>query len=108
MLAEKKTIITVSNYKYIRHMKAENCIHFKHILAATDFSPVLACDCPHEAYNKFICEYENAFNIALPTKIIKLLRKYIKREPWMTQGLLNSSLNKSKLLRTKIKKTNRK
>ena len=85
-------------------MKAENFIHFKKILAATDFSPVLACDCPNEAYNKFICEYENAFNIALPTKIIKLLRKYIKREPWMTQGLLNSSLNKSKLLRTKIKK----
>ena len=32
------------------------------------------------------------------------MRKYIKREPWMTQGLLNSSINKSKLLRTKIRK----
>ena len=91
-------------YKYIRQMKAENFIHFKQILAATDFSPVLACDCPNEAYNTFICEYENAFKIALPTKRIKLSRKYIKREPWMTQGLLNSSLNKSKLLRTKKKK----
>ena len=93
--------IAVSNSKYIRQMKAENCIHFKQILAATDFSPVLACECPNVAYNKLICEYENAFNIALPTKRIKLLRKYIKREPWMTQGLLNSSLNKSKFLRTK-------
>ena len=102
-VSRKKTHITVSNYKYIRQMKAENFIHFKQILAATDFSPVLACECPNVAYNKFICEYENAFNIALPTKRIKLLRKYIKREPWMTQGLLNSSLNKSKLLRTKIK-----
>ena len=101
-VSRKKTHITVSNYKYIRQMKAGNFIHFKQILAATDFSPVLACDCPNEVYNKFICEYENAFNIALPTKRIKLLRKYIKREPWMTQGLLNSSLNKSKLLRTKI------
>ena len=103
-VSRKKAHVTVSNIKYIRQMKAENFIHFKQILAATDFSPVLACDCPNEAYNKFICVYDNAFNIALPTKRIKLLRKYIKREPWMTQGLLNSSLNKSQLLRIKIKK----
>ena len=101
-VSRKKAHITVSNYKYIRQMKAENFIHFKQILSATDFSPVLACDCPNEAYNK--CVYDNAFNVALPTKIIKLMRKYIKREPWMTQGLLNSSINKSKLLRTKIRK----
>ena len=107
-VSRKKAHVKVSNIKYIRQMKAENFIHFNQLLAATDFSPVLACDCPNEAYNKFICVYDNAFNIALPTKRIKLLRKYIKREPWMTQGLLNSSLNKSKLLRIKIKKTNRK
>ena len=100
----KRHNITVSNYKYIRQMKAENFIHFKQILSATYFSPVLACDCPNEAYNKFICVYDNAFNVALPKKRIKLMRKYIKREPWMTQGLLNSSINKSKLLRTKIRK----
>ena len=40
-VSRKKTIITVSNYKYIRQMKAENFIHFKQILAATDISPVL-------------------------------------------------------------------
>ena len=56
-------------------MKAKNFIHFKQILAATDFSPVLACDCPNEAYNKLLCVYyDNAFNIALPTKRIKLMR----------------------------------
>ena len=32
------------------------------------------------------------------------MRMYIKREPWVIQGLLNSSINKSKLLRTKIRK----
>ena len=79
-------------------MKAENFIQFKQILSVTDFSPVLPCDCPNEAYN------DNAFNIALPTKIIKLMCKYIKHEPWMTQGLLNLSINKSKLLHTKIRK----
>ena len=35
---------------------------------------------------------------------IKLTRRYIKREPWMTQGLINASVNKSKLLPTKIRK----
>ena len=82
-------------------MKVDN---FKQILSATYFSPVLAGDCPNEAYDKFICVYDNSFNVSLPTKIIKLMRKYIKREPWMTQGLPNSSINKSKLLRTKIRK----
>ena len=53
-VSRKKAHITVSNYKYIRQMKAENFIHFKQILSATDFSSVLACDCPNEAYNKFI------------------------------------------------------
>ena len=64
-------------------MKIENFIHFKQILSGTDFSPVLACDCPNEAYNKFIYIYiyDNAFNTALPTKRIKLTRRYIKREP---------------------------
>ena len=109
-VSRKKSRITVSNYKYIREMKIENFIHFKLILSATDFSPVLACDCPNEAYNKFIYIYiymyiyDNAFNTALPTKRIKLTRRYIKREPWMTQGLLNASVNTSKFLRTKIRK----
>ena len=71
----KKAHITVSNYQYIRQMKAGNFIHFKQILSATDFSPGLACACPNEAYNKFTCVYHNAFNIALPTKRIKLMRK---------------------------------
>ena len=80
-VSRKKSPITVSNYKYIREMKIETFIHFKQILSATDFSPVLACDCPNEAYNKFIYIYDNAFNTAVPTKRIKLTRRYVKREP---------------------------
>ena len=56
-VSRKKSHITVSNIKYIRQMKAENFIHFKQMLAATDFSPVLACDCPNEADNKLLCVY---------------------------------------------------
>ena len=37
----------------------------------------------------------------LKTKTIK--RKYVKRDPWMTKALINSSVTKIKLLKTKLK-----
>ena len=46
----------------------------------------------------------NAFNQACPVKSIKPPKKYIKREPWVTNGILTSSLTKSKLLKKKLKK----
>ena len=46
-----------------------------------------------------------AFNQACPVKFIKTPKRYIKREPWVTTGILTSSLTKSKLLK-KIKNIN--
>ena len=37
-------------------------------------------------------------------KSITTPKKYIKREPWVTNGILTSSLTKSKLLKRKLKK----
>ena len=85
-------------------MKPDNFKNLKQILSLTDFGSVLATESPNGAYNKFLDIYDNAFNLAIPTKIIKLNRRYIKREPWVTQGLLNSSITKLKLLRAKIRK----
>ena len=48
--------------------------------------------------------YTNAFNQACPVKSIKTPKRYIKREPWVTNGILTSSLTKSKLLKKKLKK----
>ena len=96
----KKAPTNAPKYKYIRPMKPDN----KQILSLIDFGSVHATECPNGAYNKFLDIYDNAFNLAIPTKIIKLNRKYIKREPWVTQGLLNSSITKLKLLRAKIRK----
>ena len=48
--------------------------------------------------------YTNAFNQACPVKSIKTPKKYIKGEPWVTNGILTSSLTKSKLLKRKLKK----
>ena len=48
--------------------------------------------------------YKNAFDIAFPTKIIKLRKKFIRRSPWLTSGILKSSIQKAKLFRIKLRK----
>jgi len=47
----------------------------------------------------FIEKYWSAFNLAFPVKNVKVNRRYIKQEPWMSEGLLVSLRNKSKLKR---------
>ena len=48
---------------------------------------------PNEAYTEFIRKYK-----------IKINKKYIKREPWVTPGLLTSSRTREKLLSKKLHK----
>ena len=102
----KKEPIKAPTFTYIRKISEINIAYFKQILSATDFRTVLSQDCPNEAYDTFIEIYTIAFNTAFPLRRIKLRRKFIKREPWMTQGLLNSSIHKAKLLRIKIRNPN--
>ena len=42
------------------------------------------------------------YNNAFPLKNFKTSRRYIKRQPWITQGIHHSSINKCRLLRAKI------
>ena len=46
--------------------------------------------------------YINVYEIYFPLKKITVSRRDIKRKPWVTKGLLKSSLSKSKLLRMKL------
>ena len=48
--------------------------------------------------------YTKAFDVSFPIQRIKVCKKYVKRSPWFTDGLLTSSLNKMKLYKTKLKK----
>ena len=73
-------------------MKQHNISKFKHALTSTDFSRVLSCDCPNEAYAQFIDIYINVYEIAFPLKKITVSRRFTKRKPWLTKGLLKSSL----------------
>ena len=94
----------VQKYSQIRQMKTDNVLRFNNILANADYSSVLLSDCPNYAYHTFMEIYTNAFNEACPVKSIKTPKRYIKREPRVTNGILTSSLTKSKLLIKKLKK----
>ena len=49
----------------------------------------------------FLELYKTAFDVSFPIKTIKLGKKSIKREPWMTTGLINSSKKRNKLFAKK-------
>ena len=94
----------LQKYSQIRQLKTYNVFRFNSILANADYSSVLLSDCPNYAYHTFMEIYTNAFNQACPVKSIKTPKRYIKREPWVTNCILTSSLTKSKLLKKKLKK----
>ena len=59
-------------------------------------------------YSKCINLYKQPFDMAFPIRTIKVGSRNIKREPWMTAGLLNYSRHKSKLFLKKLKKPTKK
>ena len=97
---------TEPTYLYVRQLKDSNIKDFKNILAQTDFSEVLNNADPDGAYNCFLHVYSSLFDKACPIKYIRATSKYIKREPWITGGMMISIINKSKLYRKKINKPN--
>ena len=90
----------------MRQLKDSNINEFKNILTQTDFADVLNNEDTDDAYNSVIKEYSSLFDKACPIKNIRATSKYIKREPWITDGLMISIINKSKLYRKKINKPN--
>ena len=93
----------IPTYTRTRQMKQVNISNFKQLLSSTDFNSVLSDECPNSAYNTFLHIYKDAYDKAFPLKNVKTSRRYIKRQPWITQGILNSSINKCRLLRAKIR-----
>lgn len=82
----------------------QNIITFKDLLQRFDFTPVLACNSPNEAYKNLIDPILEMHQIAFPLTKINHSPNKLKREPWMTPGLLISSRTKHKLFTKKIKK----
>ena len=79
-----------------------NLALFKQYLDQSDFSSILTIDNPNNAYETFIDLYKQAYEKSFPLKIIKPNKKYIKKEPWITTGLLTSMRHKNKLFKKKF------
>ena len=86
-----------------RQFNKNNMERFSQLLQVSDFSLVSAASHVNLAYDRFMCIYQTAFNIAFPIKTTRAKSKYVKREPWITKGILISSINKIKLLKKKLK-----
>jgi hypothetical protein len=81
-----------------------NMTKFKQLLNDEDFSEILNTDCPDSAYEKFMSLYQYMFNEAFPLCTTRFNKKYMKREPWVSTGLLTSSKHKAKLFQKKLNK----
>ena len=98
----KKCTENQAKYKTIRQYNENNMNVFKNLIKQHDFTEIFTLDDTNLAYNTFIQNLQNAHDQAFPKKTIRMRKKYIKREPWMTTGLLTSSINKNKLHMAKI------
>ena len=92
-----------NKYRQVRSCSENNLLKFKSLLDNIDFSQIYQMDCPNKAFDEFIRLYENAFEKAFPLCSVRPNKKCIRREPWVTQGLLTSSRKKAKLLVKKLK-----
>ena len=96
--------VQTQDKRVYRVFSDENIEKFSSSFDSIDFSPVISAQCPNEAYSKFIELYKTKFDQSFPLKSTVAKSHYIKREPWMTPGLLVSSHNISKLLVKKLNK----
>ena len=94
---------TFSKYKTMRCFNEANITNFKNMISQTDFSPVSNSSSSESAYDTFISLYTDKFNQAFPLKTLRMVLKYTKRSPWISSGILKSSLTKAKLLKKKLK-----
>ncbi len=78
--------------------------NFREMLRDIDFSSVLIKSSANDAYNILLELYKTSFDTAFPLKTSNILNKYVKRDPWLTTGLLVSSIKMNKLLKLKLRK----
>ena len=101
----KETKHTSSNTSKKTRIFSENNIDkFKAVLNQTYFDHILQITCPNKAYDEFIKLYLTAFEHCFPLRTIKANKKYIKKEPWMSPGLLTSARTKTRLFNRKLNK----
>ncbi len=79
-----------------------NIVNFKENLGAIDLSYISNIQCANLAYNEFIKMYQTEFDKSFPMRTERKPGKYVKREPWLTKGLLTSCKTKNELFKVKL------
>ena len=105
-ITKENKVTKPNTTKQARYFSQKNIDKFQTLLEHTNFDQVLLINCPNKAYNTFVQLYMTAFDQSFPLRNVKANKKFIKRKPWMTPGLLNSSRTKAKLLTKKLNKPN--
>ena len=101
-IVNNKSINTCNKKQLKRIFSDTNISLFREYLENCDFLPVIQSSNPDDSYNIFINIYKQVFEKAFPLKHIKPNKKYIKKEPWITPGLLASMRHKNKLFTKKL------
>jgi hypothetical protein len=88
---------------YYRSFNDANKTTFMELLQDNDFRSVLEINDVELAYEQFMQIYMEAYNLAFPKKISNIPMKFVKKSPWITNGIIQSSITKSELLSKKLK-----
>ena len=102
-IIECKTSQQKEPLKEIRIHSEKNIEYFRQLLEQTDFRSITNITCPDNAYKYFLKLYRDAYDKAFPIVKRKINKRYIRKEPWITSGLITSSQTKAKLLKKKLK-----
>ena len=74
------------------------------MLCDRDFSKIINYDCPNSVYDKFMSICKTIFNETFPLLKTRFNKKYMKRDPWVSTGLLASDRHKAKLFKKDLSK----
>ena len=102
-ISTNKRNVKLKNINKSRCFSEHNIHTFKDILEKTNFEHINQINDANAAYKEFMILYHEAFDKAFPLRNVTYKNKRIKREPWITTGIIKSSKTKSKLLAKKLK-----
>jgi len=94
--------ITKPSFKHSRVLSDQNISKFRNLLHNYDFDTVLQSASVNESYDSFINIINAKFEQAFPFKQTRITKKMLKRQPWITSGILASSKTKTKLFLKKL------
>ena len=77
---------------------------FKTDLENMDWQEIYDCTDPNKSYTLFLNQFLKIYNKCFPIRIIKDNDKKKKGKPWITKGIIKSTIHKNKLYKMFLKK----